>query len=128
MRNLYMYYKRLKGFIDKKQAALKKAGTEESTQVSRSNSKASSQGSVAGSGYTGGLSSDHDSHGEINMQMLAANRNDRSQSADAPSHQAIDLNASFISKNNILSMVDVPRRIAEIKQERKELRVKLDQF
>lgn len=43
---------------------------------------------------------------------------------DAP----IDLNASFISKNNILSMGDVPRRISEIKQERKELRVKLDQF
>lgn len=67
MRNLYMYYKRLKGFIDKKQAAQKKGGSgpEEAQPNQRQGGSRASSVNTAGSYNVS--DQENDMGGNLNM-------------------------------------------------------------
>ena len=152
MRNLYMYYKRLKQYITKKQAherrtGQERMGTQGSSDVSGPGSRATS--AVSGTSGQSGVSlasgltansqdsgarpgrSAQNAPGLITPQEEGKASDGNRLTADNLAQLRPSDKAEYAEtqrKLNIHTVAEGQKRLSEIKAERKQLRTKLDEF
>lgn len=153
MRNLYMYYKRLKQYITKKQAADRRSGADRiSTNVSselgsapgsRAASAVSGASGQSGVSLASGLTANSTDSGRAgkNAQIIPGQLTSQEELKGAEGGNRLTAEnlaqlrpadkAEFAETQRKLNIHTIPegtKRLGEIKAERKELRTKLDQF